>query len=902
LLSRISLAVALGVAIAPTSALAQSLTFSSDPLLPPNVAFDLPADVTGLLLVNTTQDAWERLSQYPMVPPGAVIPPLVPFLPANRPFSEIQPWIGGTHVATVLLPSDDPAAAQPLTVIPVGKPAGRDAYLDLLRQELSKQTLSEREYAGVQILEWAPYDACEVVPDTDPSYDLFCPPPSQEMPSPIDEELLREQFPGDETPEALPEDSEILEEETPEAAPENFEPLDEETPEEALEEPMDPEAESESPQEEPVSPDEIAPEEPAAQAAMKSVKASEAETQRLAQAETPSEEMPLNPDLPEEWQGPGFGLPILPDESLPPLPADFAPTLPPRVEPPAPEVPTSVIPPLPAGRSVVFPESMTPAPEYPLPSLPPISEPRAVPAPQVPMPVLPRIPPFLDDRPVVLPQSTTPVPTISPLPASRPSQSTPPAPELSLPATAVPAPNPASAPMPEPIPSALPDPAGESEEFLPPLPGEEGFIPGPLDENSPWQFPLRRPGIAIAVLPGYLVYSSDSGAVERFIDAYQGSGQRLVQDARFQRTLVKPQFSQALMVGYGSLQGLADLAIANAPPPAASVPDVPFLSPDFAQSTLQRLLEPYDTVDFTVWPQTEGMRVQSSFYYDAAMPERIVPVGRAESALLGRLPASTYMATTGVDFRQQWNDTLAFFEADPGTQVIVEGLRGILKSGTGLDLDEDVVGWMDGEFGTFLYPSRQGLLTQIDPKLQVGIGVMFQTSDRARAESTFQKIDELIAKQFGSTVNVVQESVDNTPVTLWKVPGPDGAPTSLAARGWLSNDVLAFTSGIEDFSLLAKPYGQPLNEFYTFRQATDLLPDPNHGYFYMNAGSTLSMIYNLLLPGPLAGRELRNFLSPLQSVSGSFTVFPEGEQLDGFLSIAPNRPRVINAPLGTEDN
>lgn len=895
MLSRISLAVALGVAIAPTSALAQSLTFSGEPLLPPSVTFDLPADVTGLLLVNTTPDAWGQLSQYPMVPPGAVIPPLVPFLPANRPFSEIQPWIGGTHVATVLLPSDDPTATQPLTVIPVGDPEGRDAYLELLRQELSSQTLSEREYAGVQVLEWAPYNACEVVPSTDPSYNLFCPSPA---PSPIDEDLLRESFPGDETPEALPEDSETLEEETPQEAPENFEPLDEETPQEALEEPMDPEAETESPaEEEPVSPDEIAPEEPTAQAAVKSVKASEAETQRLAQAETPSEEMPLNPDLPEEWQGPGFGLPVLPDESLPPLPADFAPTLPPRIEPPAPEVPTSVIPPLPAGRSVVFPESTTPAPAYPLPSLPPISQPRAVPAPQVLTPPLPRIPPLPADRPVVLPQSTTPVPTIRPLPADRPvalPQSTTPAPELSAPATA--------GPLPESIPAALPDSAAESEEFLPPLPGEEGFIPGPLDENSPWQFPLQRPGIAIAVLPGYLVYSSDSGAVERFIDAYQGGGQRLVQDTRFQRTLVKPQFSQALMVGYGSLQGLADLAIANAPAPAAPVPDVPFLSPDFAQSTLQRLLDPYDTVDFTIWPQTEGMRVQSNFYYDAAMPERIAPVGRAESALLGRLPASTYMATTGVDFRQQWNDTLAFFEADPGTQVLVEGLRGILKSGTGLDLDEDIVGWMDGEFGTFLYPSRQGLLTQIDPKLQVGVGVMFQTSDRARAESTFQKIDELIAKQFGSTVNVVQESVNNTPVTLWKVPGPTGAPTSLAARGWLSDDVLAFTSGIEDFSLLAKPYGQPLNEFYTFRQATDLLPDPNHGYFYMNAGSTLSMVYNLLLTGPLAGRELRNFLSPLQSASGSFTVFPEGEQLDGFLSIAPNRPRVINAPLGTGNN
>lgn len=824
MLSRISLAVAFGVAIAPTSALAQPLVFPDQPLLPPNVAFDLPADVTGLLLVNTTGDPWEQLSQYPMVPPGVVIPPLVPFLPANRPFSEVQPWIGGTHVATVLMPSEDPAATQPLTVIPVGNPEGRDAYLNLLRQDISQQTFSEREYAGVQILEWAPYDACEVVPSTDPSYDLFCAPPSQEMPSVIDEELMREQFPGEETPEALPEDSETLEEETPEEAPE---------------EPISPEAESESPGEKPVSPDEIAPAEPTAQAAAKSVKASGAETQRLAQAETPSGEMRLEPTMPEDWQIPDSELPRVPEAAIPPLPADI------------------------------------------IPSLPPAIEPRTVPAPEVPMPALPTIPAFPAGRPVVLPQSTTPVP------------------ELSAPATALPAPNPASAPMPEPIPAALPDPAAESEEFLPPLPGEEGFD---LGEDSPWQFPLRRPGIAIAVLPGYLVYSNDSSAVERFIDAYQSNGQRLVQDTRFQRTLVKPQFSDALMVGYGSLQGLADLAIANAPAPATPMPNVPILSPDFLESTLQKLLDPYDTVDFYVWPQTEGMRVQSSFYYDAAMPQRIAPVSRAESALLGRLPASTYMASTGVDFRQQWNDALALFESDPGTQMIVEGLRGVLKSGTGLDLDEDIVGWMDGEFGTFLYPSRRGLLTQIDPKLQVGLGVMFQTSDRARAESTFQKIDALIAQQFGTTVNVVQESVNNMPVTLWKVPGPDGTPTSLAARGWLSDDVLAFTSGIEDFSLLAKPYGQPLNQFYTFREATDLLPDPNHGYFYMNAGSTLSMIYSLLLEGPLVGRELRNFLSPLQSLSGSFTVFPESEQLDGFLGIAPNRPRVINAPMGTGDN
>ena len=151
---------------------------------------------------------------------------------------------------------------------------------------------------------------------------------------------------------------------------------------------------------------------------------------------------------------------------------------------------------------------------------------------------------------------------------------------------------------------------------------------------------------------------------------------------------------------------------------------------------------------------------------------------------------------------------------------------------------------MDGEFAFFMYPTKGGFFQAMNPSLDMGIGLAVETSNRAAAENTLNKLGDLIASVSKGEVKVAQKSIKNQAVTSWDV-GGDSAK-SLLAYSWVDDNTLIVTTGYGAIAdLVPQPY-VALSSAYNFNTATITLPSPNNGYFYMNMGSLLSWVYGFV--------------------------------------------------------
>lgn len=192
--------------------------------------------------------------------------------------------------------------------------------------------------------------------------------------------------------------------------------------------------------------------------------------------------------------------------------------------------------------------------------------------------------------------------------------------------------------------------------------------------------------------------------------------------------------------------------------------------------------------------------------------------------IISQFPANTLLSANGGNLSEQWQYSIEQLESLPEFKEGLDQARQQIRSATQLDLDKDIIGWMDKEVGLALIPGNQGLLQS------VGFGgtLVFKTSDRAKAEATFAKLDDL-AKQ--SNVPVSKSKVGNVEVTQWQFP-----PTkeTLAGHGWIDNETVFFAIGDPIIKVMASKPQQTLDQSETFKSVTRSLPQSNSGYFYVN--------------------------------------------------------------------
>ncbi|MBE9112310.1 DUF3352 domain-containing protein [Nodosilinea sp. LEGE 07298] len=409
-----------------------------------------------------------------------------------------------------------------------------------------------------------------------------------------------------------------------------------------------------------------------------------------------------------------------------------------------------------------------------------------------------------------------------------------------------------------------------------------------LEVEVPVPLPTFGPsGLAVAFLPDVVVTAESPAAVEQYLRLRQaGDAATLATSREFQRTLANRQRSRALFAVYGNALELLnyDLAPADLPNLGLPLPPTPALDADTLQTL--RSLNFGGTLEALVYPLETGMQLRGRYYYDAVpFTFGLTPsVANADSPLT-RLPASTFLLISGRDVAGFWRGFSRILEnASDFTQQGLATARSFFTLATGLDLDQDVFGWMDGEVAIAAFPTEGG------PLQYLGLGLLLQTSDRPTAESALAAVDGLLPS-FGLSVS--PRTINQQPATSWEL-GHNGEyvpELSVGSYGWVADDTLAITSGtVPMTSVLAPSPHDPLADFFLFDQATAAFPNPNNGYFYLNVGATLALAYQVFdLHNAPAFDSTKPYLGSLRSLSATTAQTPNFIEFQGQLGLAPSR-------------
>jgi len=398
------------------------------------------------------------------------------------------------------------------------------------------------------------------------------------------------------------------------------------------------------------------------------------------------------------------------------------------------------------------------------------------------------------------------------------------------------------------------------------------------------------PGLAIAVFPDFVVAAENPAAIRAWVDLRPPAGApSLADNPQFQRTREHPHYDEALGVLYGDLLELVNYSFTD-----VSLPELPFNLPlpgAITQPEWEQLaaLQTDSTVEALIYPEPRGLRLQGRGYYNnSLLADLAIAPTPASTEILAYIPQDSYGMMNGQDLAQAWQTLTLTLEATEETQALLEQARGFFTAFTGLDLDQDVFGWMDQGFSVFLYPTDQTPLTQLFPELRIGLGVALQTSDRATAEATFATLDDLVGNFL---IAVEPTTLNGQPATSWGESGMDGEePESFFGRTWVNDDTLLLTTSIAALSDLAQlEPARALPNAFRFVESTRDFPTPNQGYVFANSAPMRALFNGIFPPYPddPESLEFRKLVASVQAFSGTLSYHEGYAQVDGLLMLAP---------------
>jgi Protein of unknown function (DUF3352) len=201
--------------------------------------------------------------------------------------------------------------------------------------------------------------------------------------------------------------------------------------------------------------------------------------------------------------------------------------------------------------------------------------------------------------------------------------------------------------------------------------------------------------------------------------------------------------------------------------------------------------------------------------------------------VIAQFPQDTIALFNGAHLSDYWKQGVEQAEKDPKVKSQIDQMRQATKTTADLDLDKDILGWMNGEFGIGLIPSDRGILAQSG----FGSVMLFDTSDRKTAEATFAKLDEYVKKSSSGSIQIQQRDVQGKKVTEWNTPYG-----SLFGHGWLDDDSVFVAIGGAPMVDVVTAKNPPLDNSDTFKAVTASLPKQNLGYFYIDMDKTMVLV------------------------------------------------------------
>lgn len=336
-----------------------------------------------------------------------------------------------------------------------------------------------------------------------------------------------------------------------------------------------------------------------------------------------------------------------------------------------------------------------------------------------------------------------------------------------------------------------------------------------------------------------IVVSPDAKAIEQVIDTEQG-GASIVKTPGFAQAVNRLETPQPFARMY------VNVPVANA-----------ILATSAAQPLPTQTLTPLQRnqgIVATATLESDGIRFQGTSWLDPQGDLRNRVTNSAER-MPSILPANTLMMTSGGNLKQLWQDYSD--RATAPSNISPDRFRQAIRSTTGLDLDKDLIEWMNGEFAIGLLP-----ITQTGTAQSAGAMLLVQASDRRAADAALTKLDEAMRTRYQFQVS--EATVGGKPVVNWVSP----FSAIRVTRGWLDGNVafLALNGAIAE-SILPQT-NTPLAADPTFQAAISSTLNPNNGHFYVNLDRLTQQDAPFLL-FPLLPQQTTQFVQAIQSIGAT---------------------------------
>jgi hypothetical protein len=344
----------------------------------------------------------------------------------------------------------------------------------------------------------------------------------------------------------------------------------------------------------------------------------------------------------------------------------------------------------------------------------------------------------------------------------------------------------------------------------------------------------------------FVLFANDMDAVEQALAVYQ-EGNGISTLDTFQTTLALANQGDPLLWAYINPSFFADEEFLATLAEVDGMPS-PVLPPESLAT-----LEAMRSIVVSVGWEQQNVRMQMMIDVD---PEQLPldDVQLAAGELIKQLPSTALMVITSSGIGSSWEQSLASAqEMDPEFEEILNEIRAEVLAETGLDLDEDILGWMDGEMGVVVLPDAEAT----NPfAYNMGALIAIETSDRETAENTFAVLDEL-ATEYGVRVS------ESAGQVIWGDPFL-GQP--MLVRAWQDDTVLLTSSTGLQALFGADP---SLVEAGTLQAVYEGLPGDNAGYFMLNLAGIVATVEQLVPPEMLDMADIdEETLAMLRSLGG----------------------------------
>ncbi|MDJ0744648.1 MAG: DUF3352 domain-containing protein [Xenococcaceae cyanobacterium MO_167.B27] len=321
----------------------------------------------------------------------------------------------------------------------------------------------------------------------------------------------------------------------------------------------------------------------------------------------------------------------------------------------------------------------------------------------------------------------------------------------------------------------------------------------------------------LALLGNKVVLSDEIAIVKQSIDTYKGEPS-LASDPENKQALTQPlNLKNSLVQTYiTNYDFLLENALAESSVSKEKLDD----------------LQPVKSVVFGIGAEDKQLKLQgfTKFNPDLAWGES-QPL---TNEIASKYPEQTLALINGQGISNFWNTLVKISEQDRDLKFLLNGIRTSTKWGTGLDLDEDIFGWMDGEFAIGIVPTKQVVIPELNLKL--GIALILESSDRDTAQNTLNSLDNAMQQQLGMSLQTKQ--INKQTVTQWYFPYSDLD----ISYGWLDKKYLLFTFGNNVFDSMNNGSQSSLKTNPKFQKFVKKLPNNNLSYFYFDLEKVMTEI------------------------------------------------------------